>query len=170
MDAADFLTGEKNKTIQPKPWMLEKTLALVTKWGSVDKPESKDLPDAWSGSEDSLSNAAGTEWAMLDQVIDACIESGFYACDLETTGLDSRVFDGETRDKIVGICLSPDGERGYYLPIRHKKGVEFNIPMSKVRAAMERLTASDAVAIFHNAKFDQEFMQFNGGQPWGLWE
>ena len=74
MDAADFLTGEKNKTIQPKPWMLEKTLALVTKWGSVEKPESKDLPDAWSGSEDSLSNAAGTEWAMLDQVIDACIE------------------------------------------------------------------------------------------------
>ena len=170
MDATDFLTGEKDKAVEPKPWMAEKTLSLVTKWGSIDKPSSTDLPEAWEGSTDTITQAASTEWEMLEQVVDACIESGHYALDLETTGLDTRVFDGETRDKIVGVCLSPDGERGYYIPVRHKKGVEHNVPMSKVRAAMQRLVSSDAVAIFHNAKFDQEFLQFNGAAPWGEWE
>lgn len=170
MDATDFLTGEKDRSVGPKPWMAEKTLSLVTKWGSIGKPDGPDLPEAWEGSTDTITQAASAEWEMLEQVVDACIESGHYALDLETTGLDTRVFNGETRDKIVGVCLSPDGERGYYIPVRHKEGVEHNVPMSKVRAAMLRLVSSDAVAIFHNAKFDQEFLQFNGGVPWGEWD
>jgi len=105
----------------------------------------------------------------LDAVIDACIETGAYALDLETTGLDNRVFDGRTRAQIVGYCLSPDGKRGYYIPVRHRKGEEHNIPPSVAETAMRRLVDSEAVAIFHNAKFDQEFLQF-AGEGLGIWD
>jgi DNA polymerase-1 len=106
----------------------------------------------------------------LDAVIDACIESGRYALDLETTGLDNRVFDGRTKDQIVGYCLSPDGKCGYYIPVRHRKGDEHNLSPSLVEAAMRRLVESESVAIFHNAKFDQEFLQHVGEQGLGLWD
>jgi DNA polymerase-1 len=106
----------------------------------------------------------------LERVIDECINSGSYAIDLETTGLDNRVFNGRTRDHIVGICLSPDGDVGYYIPVRHEKGEEHNLPVLQVEEQLRRLVASEAVARFHNAKFDQEFLQFAGGEPIGLWD
>jgi DNA polymerase I-like protein with 3'-5' exonuclease and polymerase domains len=106
----------------------------------------------------------------LDRVIDECIASGRYALDLETTGLDNRVFDGRTRDQIVGFCLSPDGKRGYYIPIRHRVGEDNNLPIPKVETAIRRLVESPSIAIFHNAKFDHEFLQFCGGEPLGTWD
>ena len=106
----------------------------------------------------------------LDAVIDACVESGHYALDLETTGLDNRVFDGRTKDQIVGYCLSPDGKRGYYIPVRHQKGEEHNLPVTLVTDAMRRLVESESIAIFHNAKFDQEFLQHVGEEGLGMWD
>jgi len=104
----------------------------------------------------------------LVALIDLCIANKRYAIDLEATGVDTRVFNGETKDKIVGVCLAPDRDSGYYVPVRHREGA--NIPMSIVRREMLRLTQSNSVAIFHNAKYDQELLQFNGGEPWGKWE
>jgi len=141
----DFLelAYEKPK-VEPKKWMQGKHLELVT----VD---------------------------TLSRVIDECIESGLYACDLETTGLNrntysTKIAHDRTKDSIVGICLSPDGHKGYYLPVRHKKGEEHNLPVTKVESEIRRLVASPAIAIFHNAKFDAEFLQFAGGDPIGLWD
>lgn len=107
---------------------------------------------------------------MLDDVVDACIAAGRYGLDLETTGLDNRVFDGRTRDQIVGFCLAPDEKTGYYVPVRHKEGEEHNLKIERVEAAIRRLVNSDSVAVFHNAKFDQEFLQFGGGEPMGTWD
>ena len=101
-------------------------------------------------------------------VVDECIEAGLYALDLETTGLDTRVFDGETQAKIVGICLAPAEGVGYYIPVRHRDS-DANVPWMTVVGEMVRLTSSDAVAVFHNAKFDQPFLQFNGTRPFGDW-
>lgn|GEM_PF-1753935 len=103
----------------------------------------------------------------LDGVVDDCIASGRFGCDLETTGLDNRVFDGRTKDQIVGYCLSPDVKRGYYIPVRHRKGEQHNLPIQRVETAIRRLVSSEAVAIFHHAKFDQEFLQFC---DLGLWD
>ena len=50
----------------------------------------------------------------LSSIIDHCLEHPRVATDLETTGLDNRVFNGTTVDKIVGLCLCPDGKTGYY--------------------------------------------------------
>jgi DNA polymerase I-like protein with 3'-5' exonuclease and polymerase domains len=110
--------------------------------------------------------------ANIDAIINECIASGLYALDLETSGLDNRVFNGRTVDHIAGICLSPDGIKGYYLPIAHDPNVyaEHNLPGSVWRKAMKRLVESESVAIFHNGKFDQEFLQHNGGDPLGEWD
>ena len=107
----------------------------------------------------------------LSRVIQECIDSGLYALDLETTGLDTRVFNNRTKDQIVGACLSPDGLRGYYIPVRHRgNGAPHNIAISLFEEEMRRLVTSPAVAIFHNGKFDQEFLQFSGGEPIGEWD
>lgn len=106
----------------------------------------------------------------LPGIIDACIAGGRYALDLETTGLNSCVYDGETVSKIVGCCLSPDGKRGYYIPLRHRTGTEHNVSWSLWKREMARLIASPAVAVFHNGKFDQEFLQNCGGEPLGEWD
>lgn len=125
--------------IEQHPWMTQCTMSLVT-----------------------------TE-AQLKACVDQCIAAKLYALDLETTGLDTRVFDGETRAKIVGFCLACDENTGFYVPVRHHKGI--NIPWTVVHREMSRLgAASDAVAIFHNAKFDQEFLEFNGLGPIGDWD
>ncbi len=122
--------------IQPKPWMREKKMILVT-----------------------------TD--ILKEVVDLCISAGRYAHDIETTGLDNRVFEGRTRDVIVGHCLSPDGITGYYIPVRHRKGEQHNLPATLVEEEMRRLGNSDAVAVFFNGTFDHEFLVFCGGEPMG---
>lgn len=151
MDFLDFTAGSdltKHK-VEPKSWMTEKRFVLVT------------CPD-------------GQTSPLLAQAVDNCIAKGRFALDLETTGLDNRVFSGETRDKIVGVCLSHDGVTGYYVPLRHRdeegNPSPHNLPMHVFRAEFERLMASPAVAVFHNGKFDQEFLQFNGGKPWREWD
>ena len=104
----------------------------------------------------------------LSRVIDECIASDYYGLDLETTGLDNRVFDGETRHKMVGVCLSPNDDTGYYIPLRHEEGE--NVPWMTFIHEFSRLMDSDARAVLHNAKFDCEFLEFNGTKPLGDWD
>ena len=107
----------------------------------------------------------------LTRVIDECIESKLYAIDLETTGLDNRVYGNRTVDQIVGFCIAPKPTVGYYIPVRHKEdGKEKNLSISTVESEIRRLIDSGAVGIFHNAKFDQPFLQHCGGEPMGLWD
>lgn len=141
VDFTDWSFEEDQPKVKTRPWMLQKILRLGT-----------------------VSN--------IDEIIDRCIASGRYALDLETSGLDNRVFNGRTVDHIAGICLSPDGVRGYYIPIAHDSVLygKYNVPPSVWRPAMKRLIESDSVAVFHNGKFDHEFLQFNGGEPLGEWD
>jgi len=123
----------------------------------------------------------------LTALIDTCIAADRFSLDLETSGLDNRVlcFDDGTRrtvDQIAGVCLSPDGVNGYYVPLRHvrvsetggRTPLECNIPMALFDKEFRRLIAAvdagETVAIFHNGKFDQEFLQFPGGKPYGEWD
>ena len=112
----------------------------------------------------------------LVECIEACINGvkGRFSLDLETTGLDNRVYNGETKDKIVGVCLSGDGVTGWYIPLRHKKGAEHNVPFmtfdSEFRRLMAAVDEGKVKALFHNGKFDQEFLEFNGNEPYGNWD
>lgn len=129
---ADMLESLRRPNIKPKLWMEECELILGTR-------------------------------ENLDQCIDECIASKAYGLDLETTGLDNRVFNGRTRDTIVGVCLSAHKDKGYYFPVGHQEGVEHNIPWRLMYPALERLLdiSVEAQPIFHNAGFDQEFLEFN---------
>jgi len=143
-------------TIQMKPWMKTKKFVL----GTVDN---------------------------IETIMDHCIDSPRYALDVETTGLDNRVLDYggvlRTVDRLVGICLSPDGVTGYYIPLNHIEEKidgslvrrESNVPWDAFSKAFRRLiTATEekqTVAIFHNGKFDHEFLQYHGeGEPFGKWD
>ena len=115
----------------------------------------------------------------LREVVDECIAAKIYAWDIETTGLDKRVFPGpqkgRTVERIVGHCLSPDGDSGYYVPLRHRTTtnelLKCNIPIRGANKELRRLAESDAVAVFHNAKFDLEFLEFGEDDyPIGQWD
>jgi DNA polymerase I-like protein with 3'-5' exonuclease and polymerase domains len=146
MEALDALALPK---VEQKPWMLKTHMELVT----ADN---------------------------LDRVVDECLAAGVYGFDIETTGLDNRVFysdDGSpyTVDKTVGFCLAPSEDRGYYLPVRHRNPKtgnmhEANVPMRLVVPALQRLVGSPAKAAFHNAKFDQEFLQHEVMGGLGEWD
>ena len=83
----------------------------------------------------------------LDAIVDNAIEHGRVALDLETQGLDNRIYwdkDGnpETVHQIVGYCLSVDGHTGYYVPVRHDPqdgGPDLNVPLEGATAAIKRL-------------------------------
>jgi len=145
MDFFDQLQDLNRPTVTKKPWMETVTLTL-----------------------------AGT--ADLDRIADECIASKIFALDIETTGLDARVFtqaDGSktTNDKIVGLCIAPNEKQSYYLPIRHKDdGAAANIPPRMVRDMLLKIQASGAVTIFHNGKFDQEFLEHDPAGAMGNWD
>ncbi len=114
----------------------------------------------------------------ITECIDACINgvNGRFALDLETTGIDNRVdpVRKATKDKIVGVCLSGDGITGWYIPLAHQAGAEHNVPWSvfepEFRRLMAAVDADQVAAIFHNGKFDMEFLEFHGGEPFGKWD
>jgi DNA polymerase I-like protein with 3'-5' exonuclease and polymerase domains len=130
-----------------------------------------------------------------NQVVDECIKRGFCSLDLETEGLDNRIIwkDGkpETVHKIVGYCISYDGETGFYIPVRHQPtdgGPSLNVNAEGVEAAISRLCHAaipegtpeaiekdhlsykcerpKVVICFWNAPFDQEFLFPITGIDW----
>lgn len=105
----------------------------------------------------------------IAEAVDACIASGMYAYDCETTGLDRRLVDGVTKDKIVGFSISPDGRRSWYFPLRHQDTAA-NVPLLLAEKHLRRLFASPAKTIFFNANFDQEFAEFGSAEPLGTFE
>jgi len=132
VDWLDMREEWKRPEVKKQPWMEEKVLLMVN------------------------------DEAGFKKIIDDCIAAKVYALDLETEGLDNRVYDERTTHQIVGGCFSPDGHHGYYVPIRHREHPQSCLPITVWEREMKRLVESDAVAIFHNGSFDHEFLQFCG--------
>lgn len=116
----------------------------------------------------------------LNKLVDMCISRGSYSIDLETTGVDNRIYpdsyfnDGvktrhglRTIDKIVGVCISFDGKNGYYVPLSHEPEDSGNLPWDPAWDSLERLVKSQAKAKLHNSKFDLEFLYpVTGKEQW----
>ena len=76
--------------------------------------------------------------------------------DTETDGLDPM------QCNIVGLCLSADPAKGYYIPLAHTDEIGFPLPASKggnfdfnkVASWFKELIQSPRELVFHNAKFD----------------
>jgi DNA polymerase I-like protein with 3'-5' exonuclease and polymerase domains len=108
---------------------------------------------------------------QLKKLVDFCIQRKRYSIDLETTGVDNRVYPDEyfndgirtrfgmrTVDTIAGVCMSFDGENGYYIPVAHEPEDSGNLPWDPAWDELTRLVNSGSVAVLHNAKFDCEFL------------
>ena len=76
--------------------------------------------------------------------------------DTETDGLDPM------QCNIVGLCLSADPAKGYYIPLAHTDEIGFPLPatkggnfdFNKVASWLKELIQSPRELVFHNAKFD----------------
>lgn len=112
-----------------------------------------------------------TSIQQLSKLIDFCIERKLYSIDVETTGLDTRVYpdsffnDGKTTrhgirtvDKIAGVCMSFNGEDGYYVPLSHEPDGSNNLPWDPSWDEFERLVHNDARAITHGGIYDMEML------------
>jgi hypothetical protein len=120
--------------------------------------------------------------SQLAKLVDMCISRNVYSLDLETTGVDNRVYedsyfdDGKltrhgmrTIDRIVGVCISFDGKNGYYIPLSHEPEGSPNLEWDLAWNEIERLVHSKSKAVFHNAKFDQEFLYaVTGKETWKI--
>lgn len=116
---------------------------------------------------------------QLRKLVDICVQRQLCALDLETTGVDNRVYPDEyfgdgrrtkhgirTVDRIVGICISFDGQNGYYVPLGHDPEDSGNLPWEPVWEEITRLIHGARI-IFHNAKFDCEFLYpVTGRERW----
>jgi DNA polymerase I-like protein with 3'-5' exonuclease and polymerase domains len=107
---------------------------------------------------------------QVKQLVDMCIQRKLCSLDLETTGVDNRVYPDEyfndgrvtrhgirTVNHIAGICISFDGQHGYYIPVGHEPEDSGNLPWDPVWDEITRLVNGCRI-IFHNAKFDCEFL------------
>jgi len=107
---------------------------------------------------------------QLRALVDVCVKRKLCSLDLETTGVDNRVYPDEyfedgivtrhgirTVDRIAGVCISFDGENGYYVPLSHEPDDAGNIPWDPAWDELTRIVHGCRV-IFHNAKFDCEFL------------
>lgn len=107
---------------------------------------------------------------QFKKLIDICIERKICSLDLETTGVDNRVYPDEyfkdgiktkfgmrSVDKIVGFCISFDGSNGYYIPVNHEPEDSQNLPEWEAYDEVSRLIHNCRI-IFHNSKFDQTFI------------
>lgn len=145
MHFMDALTELSRPQVSKKPWMEEVDLRLATA-------------------------------SDLDTIAAECIEAGIYGLDLETTGLDQRAFtstsgDSSTQDKIVGYCIAPSTEKGWYIPVRHREdGADANVPPRLVVDMVNKIQAGGARAVFHNAKFDQKFLDYEPAGRAGDWD
>lgn len=96
----------------------------------------------------------------LEEIINKAIAKGLCAFDLESTGLDTRVFNGVCNSKVVGYSLAFEPKKCYYIPIRHTTVTDRgdNLDVSKTNALIQRLL-NECVIVGHNwLKFDIEMM------------
>ena len=119
----------------------------------------------------------------LKKLVDMCISRKACSLDVETTGVDNRVYedayfaDGvktrngiRTVDRVVGVCISFDGKNGYYAPLSHEPEGSGNLPWDAAWDELTRLVHGCFI-IFHNAKFDCEFLYpVTGKEQWKVEE
>ncbi len=89
---------------------------------------------------------------------------GVLCMDTETRSLDVRDPAG-----LVGICLSFDGDTGYYVPVGHDdtaQNLDVKAVLEELRSFFN-LTPETRTVVFQNAKFDLEVLAAAGFEwPW----
>ena len=133
--------------------------AIMESMGTTQAPQITDIFKAWMHYHEFV---VVETIEQLEGVVNQAFKTGKCSLDLETQGLDNRIYKripanikgiyeeywtGPTPDrilqtvhKIVGYCLSPDGYTGYYVPVRHTgEGAEKNLDIVAVGKLIQKL-------------------------------
>lgn len=90
----------------------------------------------------------------------------YIALDLETTGLNRSIKKIGGRNEIfieiVGVCLAPANNIGYYIPVKHTETDNHkNFSLKPILSFLQTLL-NEFHVIYHNAVYDQEVLALNG--------
>jgi len=133
--------------------------AIMESMGTTVEPQITDIFKAWMHYHEFV---VVESLEQLEEIVAQAFKTGKCSLDLETQGLDNRIYkrdpskirgpyeeywDGpqperilQTVHKIVGYCLSPDGRTGYYVPVRHtEEGAEKNLDVVAVGKLIKKL-------------------------------
>lgn len=129
--------------------------AIMDSMGANLEPDATDIMKAWMNYHKFV---VIETLAELTEVVDQALKVGKCSLDLETEGLDNRIYWKKqseikvpiehwndvrpevipiTVHKIVGYCLSYDGYTGYYVPVRHSAPGEKIINVDPIAAGKE---------------------------------
>ncbi|MEW6716011.1 MAG: DNA polymerase I [Chloroflexota bacterium] len=93
----------------------------------------------------------------LEQLVRRLEGAEVIAIDTETTSTDQIQAD------LVGISLAIEPDRGYYIPLGHRPGLGFQLPLPSVLEALRHpLTSPKIQKIGHNLKYDYVVLARNG--------
>jgi DNA polymerase I-like protein with 3'-5' exonuclease and polymerase domains len=133
--------------------------AIMESMGTTVEPQITDIFKAWMHYHEFV---VVESIGQLEEIVAQAFKTGKCSLDLETQGLDNRIYkrdpskikglyeeywDGpqperilQTVHKIVGYCISPDGYTGYYVPVRHTaEGAERNLDLVAVGKLIKKL-------------------------------
>jgi DNA polymerase I-like protein with 3'-5' exonuclease and polymerase domains len=129
--------------------------SIMESMGANIEPDATDIMKAWMNYHKFV---VVETLAELTEVVDQALKSGKCSLDLETEGLDNRIYWRKqseikvpvehwndvrpeviptTVHKIVGYCLSYDGYTGYYVPVRHSAPGEEITNIDPIEAGKE---------------------------------
>ncbi|MCM2343474.1 MAG: DNA polymerase I [Alphaproteobacteria bacterium] len=154
----------QNPTAQPEP--------TATKPATI-APYAGALPAVRPQNQNNLPPTTDNQYELiqdipaLEAIIKRAYETGLLAVDTETTGLTPA------KAKLVGICLSCELGRGYYIPLTHRNppqdllgGPAENlqqIPLAEALALLKPVLEDPRVLkIGHNMKYDWQMIAQHG--------
>ncbi len=129
--------------------------SIMESMGANIEPNATDIMKAWMNYHKFVVVETIEE---LTEIVDQALKAGKCSLDLETEGLDNRIYWKNkseikvpvehwndvrpeviptTVHKIVGYCLSYDGYTGYYVPVRHFAPGEDIINVDPIAAGKE---------------------------------
>lgn len=174
-DIEDFLASTEAETVSNTPVTLtepegdDAEIFLATS-GLQRERDVPDIMKPWMRSH-TFTKVKSVE--EVTRIVDECIKRGFCSLDLETQGLDNRIFwDGhgnpQTVHKIVGYCISYDGIEGFYIPVRHRStdgDPDPNVkPVAEVEQAITRLCKA-AIPVGTPEEIEKDPLSYNAPRP-----
>lgn len=107
-----------------------------------------------------------TEKNEIEEYINEVIKVGYVALDTETSGLDT------IHDKLAGLCLYTEGQKGVYIPINHLSQMTHQLVKGQpkkdfMKNQLQRLVDEGVKFVYHNAKFDMEVVYWQLGVKLG---
>ena len=111
-----------------------------------------------SRKEEETDYRACTDVKVLKDIIKKIKKKGFVSVDTETTS------ENPFKAKLVGISMSWEHGKGYYLPVGHNYlGLQKQLSLSEVKDLLKEILEDEGIKkIGHNIKYDAEVLKFHG--------